>query len=64
MDSGRAQALSKDLGVVVQMPDVQTKLRDQLGAISAPLDPERTAEYMRDSFNRTKRWAADLLVTG
>jgi len=29
---------------------------------SAPLDPDKTAEYMRASFDRTKTWAADLLV--
>ncbi|MBV7481388.1 tripartite tricarboxylate transporter substrate binding protein [Bordetella sp. BOR01] len=63
MDKEQAQALSRHLGEVVQMPDVQMKLRDQLGAISAPLDPERTAEYMRASFSRTKDWAADLHVT-
>lgn len=62
MDGARAQTLSKYLGEVVRMPDVQAKLRDQLGAISAPLDPDKTAEYMRASFDRTKTWAADLLV--
>lgn len=62
MDAGHAQALSKSLGEVVQLEDVKTRLRDQLGAISAPLDPERTADYMRTSFNRIKNWAADLNV--
>ncbi|ANN79216.1 Bug family tripartite tricarboxylate transporter substrate binding protein [Bordetella flabilis] len=61
MDKERAQALSKSLGEVVRMPDVQAKLRNQLGAISAPLDPEQTVVYMRESFDRTRTWAADLL---
>lgn len=64
MEKQRAQALSKHLAEVVQMPDVQARLREQLGAISAPLDPEETVKYMRESFDRTKTWAADLLGTG
>jgi tripartite-type tricarboxylate transporter receptor subunit TctC len=62
MPAARAQELSKYLGEVVQMPDVQSKLRDQLGAIAAPLNPGETAKYLRDSFERTKTWAVDLLV--
>ncbi|WP_427184794.1 Bug family tripartite tricarboxylate transporter substrate binding protein [Bordetella bronchialis] len=61
METARAQALGKQLGEVVRMPDVEAKLREQLGAISAPLDPAATAAYMRDSFDRTKKWAAELL---
>jgi tripartite-type tricarboxylate transporter receptor subunit TctC len=64
MEKDRALALSRSLGEVVRMPDVQAKLRDQLGAISAPLDPEETAAYMRASFDRTKTWVADLLGPG
>lgn len=61
MDREQAGALSKHLGDVVRMPDVQARLRSQLGAISAPLDPDETVGYMRESFDRTKAWAADLL---
>jgi tripartite-type tricarboxylate transporter receptor subunit TctC len=64
MEKERAQALSRSLAEVVQMPDVQAKLRDQLGAISAPLNPEETVAYMRESFDRTKTWVADLLGPG
>ncbi|CAM4278480.1 Bug family tripartite tricarboxylate transporter substrate binding protein [Bordetella muralis] len=64
MDKQRAQTLSKHLAEVVQMPDVQARLREQLGAISAPLDPDETVKYMRESFDRTKTWAADLLGVG
>lgn len=64
MDKTHAQTLSSHLGEVVRMPDVQEKLRSQLGAISSPLDPNETAGYMRESFDRTKTWAADLLGPG
>lgn len=64
MDKAQAQVLGKHLADVVQMPDVQPKLRSQLGAISAPLNPDETVGYMRESFGRTKTWVADLLGPG
>lgn len=64
MDKAQARVLGKHLADVVQMPDVQAKLRSQLGAISSPLNPDETEGYMRESFDKTKTWAADLLGPG
>ncbi len=56
--------LSRYLGEIVSSRDVADKLRDQLGAIAAPLGPKETAAYLSSAFETTKRQArfADLKV--
>jgi tripartite-type tricarboxylate transporter receptor subunit TctC len=62
MPSDLAERLSRQLGEIVTDKDVSEKLRDQLGAIAAPLDPKSTAAYLRDVFETTRKQAvlADL----
>jgi tripartite-type tricarboxylate transporter receptor subunit TctC len=50
--------LSRHLAEIVSEKEVSEKLRDQLGAISAPLNPQDTATYLRSVFEITKKQAA------
>jgi tripartite-type tricarboxylate transporter receptor subunit TctC len=53
-----AETLSRHLGEIVMNRDVAQKLREQLGAVPAPLGPQATAAYLRDVFETTKKQAA------
>ena len=53
-----AETLSRHLGEIVTSKEVSQKLRDQLGAVAAPLGPQATATYLREVFETTRRQAA------
>lgn len=53
-----AEKLSRHLGEIVLEKEVSEKLRDQLGAIAAPLGPKATAAYLKDVFENTTKQAA------
>lgn len=53
-----AEKLSRYLGQIVTDKAVSQKLRDQLGAVAAPLDPRATAAYLREVFETTRKQAA------
>lgn len=53
-----AETLSRHLGEIVTTKEVSDKLREQLGAVAAPLEPKATATYLREVFETTKKQAA------
>jgi tripartite-type tricarboxylate transporter receptor subunit TctC len=53
-----AETLSRHLGEIVTGKEVSQKLRDQLGAVAAPLGPQATAAYLREVFETTRKQAA------
>lgn len=53
-----AETLSRHLGEIVTGKEVSQKLRDQLGAVAAPLGPQATATYLREVFETTRKQAA------
>jgi tripartite-type tricarboxylate transporter receptor subunit TctC len=52
------ESLSRHLGEIVLAKEVAEKLREQLGAVSAPLGPKATATYLREVFETTRKQAA------
>lgn len=52
------EKLSRYLGEIVSEKEVSEKLRDQLGAIAAPLNPKDTTTYLQSVFEITKKQAA------
>jgi tripartite-type tricarboxylate transporter receptor subunit TctC len=57
MPAELADSLGRHLGEVVTGKDVADKLREQLGAVAAPLGPKATATYLREVFETTRKQA-------
>lgn len=57
-----AETIGRHLGEIVMDKGISDKLREQLGAIAAPLGPKPTATYLREVFETTRKQAvlADL----
>ena len=58
MPAELAESISRHLGEIVMGKEVAQKMRDQLGAVAAPLGPQATAAYLREVFENTKKQAA------
>lgn len=63
MAQDQADALSKNLAEIVTLAEVQKKLRDQLGAVGAPLDGPRTGAFIQEVYDRTRHWTVDLNIS-
>ncbi|WP_313370281.1 tripartite tricarboxylate transporter substrate binding protein [Achromobacter animicus] len=62
MSKDQADALSTSLREIVSLPDVEKKLRDQLGAVGAPLDSTTTGAFIQQVYDRTRKWTVDLNI--